>query len=323
MVLESILGEKNIRKHPVFILLVTMAISFGSIFFATQVFSAYASVLSVAFITIGLVPIIHGILLKEEYDEVVARKNCTTFFARHFNLIMIYVWVFVGIILSFSIVYMVTPPEVKTIVFAEQIKQFCVITGECSSGLPFSITGRATSLAYDVCASPVTKDPFSCSLFIFQNNFQVLILTIALSIFYGAGAIFIIAWNASLLGLFFGEMILTIQYTKVIGFTISMIIAHGVPELFGYIFGALAGGILSVMIAKGQLLKHECSTILKDVLFLAGLGVFSIIYGSIVEGLGIVGLGDISVILGFIYLLSVVVLVYLYGSKKQGTCAIE
>jgi uncharacterized membrane protein SpoIIM required for sporulation len=319
MVLESLIGERNIRKNPFLIFILTFVISIGGILSAYFVFPSHASVLSIAFITIGLVPIIHNILAKEEFDEALERKSSTTFFARHFNLIMLYVWIFVAIILAFSVVYIATPPNSKEILFQEQINAFCAISGSenCEAGVPNSISGRASAAAMGACMNPSTNSLGACALFIFENNAGVLIFTIILSLLYGAGAIFIIAWNASILGLFFGEMILSAQHTQWVGFLQGMLIGHGPPELLGYIFGALAGAILSAMISKGQFLKHEFSTIIKDVFFLAFLAIFSVLYGGIVEAIGILGMSELYFILGFIYVLAIIIIVVLYGKGNK------
>jgi len=317
MVLESLIGEKNIRKNPLLMLVITFVISIGSILIAQLVFPAHASVLSVAFITIGLVPLVHNILAKEEYQEALQRKSSTTFFARHFNLIMIYIWIFVGIILAFSLMYIAMPTDMKQTSFDEQMNAFCQISGSdsCSGGIANSISGKATSMAFNECKNPSTKNVVSCSFFIFENNFKVLVAVLLFSLLYGAGAIFIIAWNASIIGMFFGEMILVGAHGKWFGLLQGMLIGHGPPELLSYVFGALAGAILSAMVSKGQFLRHEFSTILKDVAFLTFLAVFSIIYAAVVEGVGILGFGDIYYLLGFIYVLAIILMVFFYGKR--------
>lgn len=318
MVLESIIGSTNIKKNPFLIFFVTVLISIVSIFAAHYVFASHASVLSIAFITIGLVPLIHNILAKEEFEERMTRKSSTTFFARHFNLIMIYVWVFIGIIFTFAIFYYLSPAELKVDLFEEQIKALCAISGNeiCSEGLPSSISANIAASAFDSCRNPNTSNIFSCSFFIFQNNFRVLLFIIILSLLYGAGAIFIIAWNASVLGLFFGEMLSLGAHATWLGFLQSMLIGHGPPELFAYVFGALAGGVLSAMIARGVFLKHEILIILKDFSFLVFLAFFSVVYGAIVEGVGIMGYSDLHFIFGFLYVLIIIIIVAIYGKKN-------
>jgi len=335
MVLESLIGEKRLRKHPELICALAFIISIGSIFFAENISAEHASVLSIAFITIGLVPLVYNILAKETDEEVLARRSCTTFFARHFDIILIYVWIFIGIILAFSVAYVLTPPEVRSVLFEEQITSFCFISGQCKGSVPYSIggqfplaiaggitgdasaiTGNASGTAYSECRDPTTSDVTTCSLFILANNGKVLLLTIALSLLYGAGAIFVIAWNAAILGIFFGEMFLMGQHLTNFGFLQSMLIGHGPPELFSYIFGALAGAVLSAVIARGQFFTHEFSIAVKDVVFLAFLSLFSVLYGAITEAVGILNMPELYFALGFLYLLIIIVMVFLYGKRR-------
>lgn len=319
MVLESLIGEKNIRQNPFLIFFITFALTLASIFFADILFPRHGSVLSVAFITIALVPIIHNILASEESEEILERKSAATFFARHFNVILLYVWVFVGIILAFSLAYVVSPVEQKPVWFDEQINAFCSISGSasCVDGNPLSISGRASASALGACQDPSTKNIFSCTLFIFENNAGVLFFILLLSVIYGAGAIFIIAWNASILGIFFGEMFMAGQHLRGFGFLQGMLIGHGPPELLAYVFGALAGAIISSTISKGDFLRHEGEIIIKDVLFLVGLAFFSVLYGALVEAIGLMGWSEIYYLAGFVYVLLVLLAVFFYGKKSK------
>jgi len=315
VVLESLIGEKNIRRHPVFVFFLTLLICAGGIFFADLLFPAHASILSVAFITIGLVPLVYNILSDEEAEEVVQRKHFGTFFARHFNLIMIYVWIFVGIIVAFAFYYVWLSGSGQSNLFEEQIKSFCAISGECKNGVPFSVSGMASAFGFESCLS-TNSTVSSCTWFIFQNNAGVLLFTILLSLMYGVGAIFIIAWNASILGVFFGETFLAGSHMKWLGMFQSMLIGHGPPELLGYVFGALAGAILSAMVAKGEFFTHNSSVIIKDVLFLSALALFSVAYGAVTEAVGILKMTELYFAMGFLYLLVIIVAVFVYGKAR-------
>lgn len=319
MVLESIIGEKRIRKNPVIIFFITFAISLASIIIADLIFPKHGSVLSIAFITIGLVPVVFNILSSEQSEEVIERKSAVTFFARHFNLLMLYVWIFIGIIFAFAIAYSFSPQEERSLWFEEQTKAFCGISGSdaCTDGVPNSISGRATAGAFSACQDPKTSSVTDCTVFILQNNAGVLIFILILSIFYGVGAIFIIAWNASILGVFFGEMFLVGEHIKGFGFLQGMLIGHGPPELLAYVFGAIAGAILSASIAKGDFFRHGALDLAKDIIFLILLAFFSVVYGALVEAVGIMGLSELYYVLGFIYVLLIILAVFFYG-KKQG-----
>jgi uncharacterized membrane protein SpoIIM required for sporulation len=330
MVLESLIGEKNIRKNPALVLGLTMIISLVSIVIAYFVFPKYTSVLSISFITIGLVPLIHSVLRNEDFNERLKRKQASNFLQRNSTIIQFYVWIFIGVILAFTIAYVFCPVEIKQTVFEEQINSFCIISGSdnCVSGVPNSIKAMFSEFsgssvdglfsgAFNACQNPATSNLATCSLFIFENNFLVLFWTIVLSIFYGAGAIFILAWNASILGMFFGEMILTIQFARGIGLFQGMLIGHGPPELLGYIFGALAGGILSAMVSRKQFFTHEFSIVIKDFFLLAFLAVFSVVYGAIIEAMGIIGLTELYFFFGFVYVLLLMVILLVYGKVRK------
>jgi len=319
MVLESLIGEKNIRNHPIFIFFLAMLICAGSLFFAELLFPLHASVLSIAFITIGLVPLVYNVLSHEESEEESCKNSsCTTFFARHFNLIMLYVWIFIGIIVAFAFYYSILPPQDRASLFEEQINSFCNISGSgaCENGVPVSISGRASAFGMDSCMS-TNSSVESCTLFIFENNAGVLIFTIVLSLLYGVGAIFILAWNASILGVFFGETLLVGDFTKFLGMFQSMVIGHGAPELLGYVFGALAGAILSAMFAKKEFFTHSASIIIKDILFLSFLAFFSVAYGALTEAVGIMRFSELYFIMGFLYLLIIILAVFFYGKARS------
>ncbi|MDD3159481.1 MAG: hypothetical protein PHQ98_00760 [Candidatus ainarchaeum sp.] len=324
MVLEVLIGEVKIRKKPYLILPFVMLITITGIFFAYWLFPNYSSILSVAFVTIGLVPMLYNIITVEESDEMIERKSCTTFFARHFSLIMIFIFVFFGVILAFSMAYVFAPVEIKETLFKEQINSFCWVTGSCKNLQPLSLFGNAVGTGAEVCKDPTQASMIGCTSYIFINNAKVLFFAIVLSLLYGAGSIFIIVWNASILGLFFGEMFLIDNHLAGLGLLNGLLIGHGPPELLGYVFGALAGAILSAMVAKGELYTHEFSTIIKDVIFLIILSFASVLYGAIVEAVGIIGgtlsipgMNELYFILGFIYVVAIIFIVFTYGTKRK------
>jgi len=307
------------RKHPLFMLLITILVSISSYIVSYALFPSHATVLAAAFITLGLVPIVHRVLIKEEEEEAHTKRSFTTFFARHFNIIMIFIWIFVGVIISTAFVYALSPTEIRAELFSEQIEFFCFASGDCSNNTPFSISGQASSILFDACFNTGTSSLVTCFEGIFWNNFGVLVFTVILSLLYGAGAIFIVTWNASILGVFFGEMLLVGSVEKGLGLFQGLLLGHGPPELLGYVFAALAGAILSVMVAKSKLEPHEVSIIIKDVLFLTALAIFSVFYGAVTEAAGILGMDNLYLALGFMYLLILIVVIVFYGKQVRPT----
>ncbi|MDD4251401.1 MAG: hypothetical protein PHX27_04385, partial [Candidatus ainarchaeum sp.] len=87
------------------------------------------------------------------------------------------------------------------------------------------------------------------------------------------------------------------------------------PELMGYIFGALAGAILSAMISRKQFFRNDFSKTIKDFILLVILAIFSVVYGAILEAMGIVGLTELYFIFGFIYVLTLMLIIIIHGKR--------
>ena len=123
---------------------------------------------------------------------------------------------------------------------------------------------------------------------IFINNLKVMLFCLFFSLFFGAGAIFILTWNASVIGAAMGtfanEGIKSLG-THFISLPLSLFryMIHGVFEISAYFMAALAGGIISVAIINNDLKGEYKDKILKDSLDLIIMATAFIIIGGIVE----------------------------------------
>ena len=99
-----------------------------------------------------------------------------------------------------------------------------------------------------------------------MNNLQVMFFTLIFSLVFGAGAIFILVWNASIIaaamGIFAKEGLFQLPCAYV------RYLFHGVPEIAAYFIAALAGGIVSVAIFRKDLHDERLWSILQDALLL-------------------------------------------------------
>jgi uncharacterized membrane protein SpoIIM required for sporulation len=115
------------------------------------------------------------------------------------------------------------------------------------------------------------------------------------SFLYGAGAIFILMWNASVIGVAIGNFIrtnvaalanqlggITIGgYFSVVSIGLFKYVIHGIPEILAYFVAALAGGIISIAIINHEYSSRKFEHILLDaadllllsiaIIFIAGL----------------------------------------------------
>ncbi len=281
MVLEAVVSSKELMKHPLVMLFLAVLFSSAGLWIAYLTFPGSSSILGIAFVTIALVPIMHGIFVKEEAIEAESDSWTPNFIERHLTVVKIYAWFFIGLILSYAFWYAVLPIEMREKVFEEQEKTLAGI-----EKLKSRMTGDVT-----IRQSACGKDAGCWFNLIFYNNSFVLLLAVLFSFIYGAGAIFLIGWNASVIGVVIGRDIL--QAMAVSGnflqaFAVGIynglgLLPHGLPEAIGYFFGAIAGGIIGVAIIKEKHRTHEFSVIAKDAIITLALALALLGIGAMVE----------------------------------------
>jgi uncharacterized membrane protein SpoIIM required for sporulation len=273
MVLESILNPKKAEHKPWYVLIFSIIFSAIAIFLANILFPTQASILSIAFITIFFIPFFQRLFSYEEKkDEKIAAKKkhprLISSLYRHRRLIAIFTAFFIGIIIVYSFIFTFVP-ESKNI-FELQTQWF--------KGLPGStIDANAT---FDA--------SFVKYLF---NNSQVMIIFFVLSVLFGAGAIFILSWNASIIAVYLGMVVS--KYTAALGthtayvYGLSIgatsIIMHAIPEIGGYFFAGIAGGILSVGLIREKVGSKEFNEVFKDALLWLVIAELLIIIGALIE----------------------------------------
>jgi uncharacterized membrane protein SpoIIM required for sporulation len=296
MVLESLFDPLKVKEKPSLMATDGILLSTIALWFSFLVFPGSASVLSIAFIVIAAVPLFHRIFILQEEAELLDKKK--NFIERHFNLIAIYAWFFIGLVISFSFWYFILPAQTteiclggcfdvpsRDLAFAEQEKTLSGI-----SALNQQLQGQATEV--------FNQGVFSTYFIkIFANNTGVLLLAVLSSFVYGAGALFLIGWNASVIAVKIGQGTLALLPTYAhfgdLGalaaaylhglFNALGFLPHGIFELPGFFIGAIAGGIISVAMSKKAYQKKEFQIILFDALILFGWALAFVLLGALIE----------------------------------------
>lgn len=246
MVLESILNPKKTEARPYILFFVAFVYTFVAAITANHLFPAQASILTIALITMLFIPLFQKLYEIEEFKEDMAARRChTNLFLRHKGIIVIFSSFFLGTTLAMSFIYIFFGFEN---IFALQngwfVSQGIVATGNVVGFSDF-----------------------------FINNTQVMMLTFVLSTLFGAGAIFILAWNASIIGVYTGLISqafakgglgLVPAYLYGLPVALGSIIIHGIPEILAYFVAGIAGGILSVGIVREKLGSPEFNKIFFD-----------------------------------------------------------
>ena len=125
---------------------------------------------------------------------------------------------------------------------------------------------------------------------ILLNNIKVLLFCIFFSFFYGAGAIFILTWNASVISAAIGSYIRNniatvtgLSYFSVVTTGIMRYMTHGIFEIFAYFIGGLAGGIISIAVIRHEFFSSKFKKVMVDSIDLFLIAVALLFIGAYVE----------------------------------------
>ncbi|MEM7813580.1 MAG: stage II sporulation protein M [Candidatus Aenigmatarchaeota archaeon] len=265
MVLESLIDPKTATNKPLRIFVISVLFTIISVWLAYNLFPAQSSILSVAFMTIFFVPFFQRLFsIEEKKDELAARRRAReSFLKRHSPVVVAYAAFFMGMVVTYSFLY-VFNPSIRD-VYSLQLDWF-----------------RSQGIA------AVQPGNFERYLI---NNTQVMVLFFILSVLFGAGAAFILAWNASVIAVFVGmaanklapALGAPIAYVYGIGTGLGSIALHGIPEIGGYFFAGVAGGVLSVGLLRERFMSKEFKEVVKDSLMWLAMGEALIIAGAFLE----------------------------------------
>jgi uncharacterized membrane protein SpoIIM required for sporulation len=277
--LELLINPKKAERRPWEMFFIGFLYASVSILLATFVFgsdpvlSKYLGVFMITFCVIFTMPFMYYTLKLEERKDM-ADVEEQTLLLEHKKAIFCFLWLFMGFIVAFSIWFIVVPHGES--LFRAQIETFCQINrpnsmNECLTqyglGKDSAITGGATSNQR--------------VLSIFSNNIYVLIFTLVFSLIFGAGAIFVLAWNATVIAAAIGIFVKSNLASLPTGILRYMI--HGLPEIAAYFVAALAGGILSVAIIRRDTQSNRFWSVMEDVLTLIIIAIVILFISALIE----------------------------------------
>jgi len=280
--LEMLMNPRKVEREPwemFFVGLFYAAISIllvNWIFAKDLVLSKYSSILIVTFTVMFSIPFMYYIIKLEEVKNIREKSNFSLI-KEHGRALSALIYLFLGFVVAFAFFYIAMPNQTP-INFKAQIEQYCAINsvnldncvknnGIVTGNLVKTTTGYASSGAHF----------FS----ILTNNVFVMIFVLVFSLAFGAGAIFILAWNASVIGAAIG--IFTNATLNKIHIGLVRYMVHGIPEIAAYFVAALAGGILSVAIIKHEFGKPEFSKVLQDSITMLLLAILILIIAAFIE----------------------------------------
>ena len=101
------------------------------------------------------------------------------------------------------------------------------------------------------------------------------------SFLFGAGAVFILTWNASMLSVVISKAALSGGGFQALPLAILAYFPHGSLEILAYFIGALAGGVVSIALTKRN--SKWLFLVFKDSLVLVAIAVVLLVAAAFVE----------------------------------------
>lgn len=276
MVLESIIIPDEMERHPKRMFYVGFIYATVGLLLGYFIFGRYASLSSIFLTTMPLIVIMYRAFELEERKDIVLHGEFSLM-KEHTYVLSFFLYLFVGMVVSYAICFSLLPAGVVENLFASQIETIESIT----SG-NIDVTGASYQLG-----SLKT---------ILLTNVRVWVFCILFSFLYGSGAIFILAWNASVIGVAAGNILRRIissyaqadHYTRIYNYFAAFpmsfsYLIHGIPEVSAYFLGALGGGIISVAVIKHDFRSKNFRKVLIDSVDLLVLSIIVLLLAAFIE----------------------------------------
>ncbi|MFH1424750.1 MAG: hypothetical protein ABIG20_03650 [archaeon] len=244
MVLESLFTSNEIRRHPWDMFILGLFVSSLGTWLAYYIFPNGSSSWSIFLTTLALAPLIHRVLVREEQEEFDIKEK--SLFKRHADVISDYVFLFFGMLTSFTAWFLFVPDAVRAILFNNQL---ALLT--------------------------TTVDPSLALL----TNLKILSAFILIAFVFGAGAILLLAWDASITAALIGSII----RKSYAGVSIGGVLLYEIPEIMGYSLGAIAGGMLSAAIIRKHYKTKAFPHILLDVMIMIFFAVVLVVISALAK----------------------------------------
>jgi len=277
MVLEAIIPVRTAERRPIEMLPLAFLYSTLALFIALWIFPNHASLVVVFFTVMALLPLMVHMIRFEE--KTIFNSELQKLESHHKRVLPFFIYMFIGIVLSLTLWFVFLPQALVQQLFAVQLSTIMSINQNINQ-----VVAHAVS-------------PSNYFVAIIANNLKVLIFVLLFSFIYGAGAIFILTWNASVVAVAIGNAVRSVlaSYagaTGMIGaaayfhaFSIGLLryMVHGIPEIAAYFIGGLAGGLISVAILRHQFMDDRFRLVMRDSLNLIGLSVGMLLIAALIE----------------------------------------
>jgi uncharacterized membrane protein SpoIIM required for sporulation len=264
MVLEGLIKPLDAERRPFELFFLGIIFSSVAILLGLFVFAPYTSIVSISLTAFVCVPVIYGVIKLEEKKSMEIKREYLLV-KEHGRALAFFMALFIGFVVSFSLWYIFLPESHLSEVFRVQ--------EETISGVWSDVTGNVVSPAKAIGT-------------LVGHNLKVLVFCLLFAFFYGFGAIFILSWNASVIGVAIGDVIrsnVSGSFVSSVSVGILGYLVHGIPEIAAYFTAGLAGGIISIAVINHDFNTPMFRNVVKDSLDLIAISVVLIIAAAFLE----------------------------------------
>jgi len=277
MVLESLISAFKAEQTPGRLFLLGALFCSVSIFLSLWIFKSQASLIMVFLTTSAAIPLIYNLIIMEEEKDLTGMEE-KWLLKEHGKALKAFIYLFLGATVAFSFWYLVLSSSTTNVLFQAQTDTINSINGR--------VTGHISLQA---------SVPFFAKIFF--NNMKVLIFCLLFAFVFGSGAIFILIWNASVIGTAIGNFMRVeitaiahlmgfdkiAHYFQIISIGLLRYSIHGIPEILSYFVAGLAGGIISIAIIRHDFGTKKFEQILLDSADLILLSVGILFLAAVLE----------------------------------------
>ena len=241
MVLESLTSPARAERKPSHLIFYGILYASVAIILSLWIFREQSSLIMVFLTVLASIPLIYNTLkLEERKDETI--QNEKRLLKEHWKALSYFMYMFIGFLIAYSLWYIFLPTNSVETLFSTQISTIKSI--------------NSNLININLSTSAFNREDILYK--IIDNNIKVLLFSILFSFFYGAGAIFILTWNASVIagamGIYIRNNLSKVtatlgfsqisQYFSIFSVGFFRYMTHGIFEILAYFIGALAGGII-------------------------------------------------------------------------------
>ena len=267
MVLEHIFPEDWLEKKGRYAFILGAVYSIIGILVASVLFPGDPALVGVAITSLLLLPELYKIFsIEERRESMEQRVSIRTLWRDDINIVRIYIFLFLGILLVYSVGTIIMPEMQANTLFREQLE---IRFGQGFTGQAIITSG----LFYDL----------------LSNNFMVLIACFILALLTGDGAIFLITWNASVWGTIFG---LTAKSAAAFsgqnpllffGFIMLIVFPHMIIEGIAYFLAAISGSLTSKDVILEEFASRRFFEVFGFNMYLLLFALIFLVLGAVVE----------------------------------------